>query len=160
MGILLISYDLEEWWNYALSGHKLMCPFHYLDLFVCFHQSVRRTRNFPWQHDLFEESLRAAGIPGIEIGTKLYVSNLDSGVTNEDIRVWFKPYVFILSAFFRGFFLKFTWSLMCNSGTLCWDWGPEKICSSLWQKWSPKCKYLCLVLVTSIIFLMPILFSS
>lgn len=54
---------------------------------MCFHQSVRRTRNFPWQHDLFEESLRAAGIPGIEIGTKLYVSNLDSGVTNEDIRV-------------------------------------------------------------------------
>ncbi|KAK7842652.1 tho complex subunit 4c, partial [Quercus suber] len=51
--------------------------------------SVRRTRNFPWQHDLFEESLRAAGIPGIEIGTKLYVSNLDSGVTNEDIRELF-----------------------------------------------------------------------
>ncbi|KAK4602395.1 hypothetical protein RGQ29_011445 [Quercus rubra] len=52
-------------------------------------KSVRRTRNFPWQHDLFEESLRAAGIPGIEIGTKLYVSNLDSGVTNEDIRELF-----------------------------------------------------------------------
>ncbi|GMY24859.1 THO complex subunit 4D-like isoform X1 [Fagus crenata] len=52
-------------------------------------KSVRRTRNFPWHHDLFEESLRAAGIPGIEIGTKLYVSNLDSGVTNEDIRELF-----------------------------------------------------------------------
>ena len=77
-----------------------MCPFDYLDSFsVCFHQSVRRTRNFPWHQDLFEESLRAAGIPGIEIGTKLYVSNLDSGVTNEDIRVRLEPYVFILSAF-------------------------------------------------------------
>ena len=50
-------------------------------------QSIRRTRPFPWQHDLFEDSLRAAGIQGVEVGTKLYVSNLDHGVTNEDIRV-------------------------------------------------------------------------
>ena len=42
----------------------------------------------PWQHDLFEDSLRAAGIQGVEVGTKLYVSNLDHGVTNEDIRVY------------------------------------------------------------------------
>jgi len=93
--------------NCILSGHKLMCPFSHLDSFsVCFHQSIRRTRSFPWQNDLFEESLRAAGISGIEIGTRLYVSNLDYGVTNEDIRVQLKPYVFILSAFCRGFFLK------------------------------------------------------
>ncbi|XP_061342887.1 THO complex subunit 4D isoform X2 [Gastrolobium bilobum] len=51
--------------------------------------SIRRTRPFPWQHDLFEDSLRAAGIQGIEVGTKLYVSNLDHGVTNEDIRELF-----------------------------------------------------------------------
>ncbi|GKV00189.1 hypothetical protein SLEP1_g12922 [Rubroshorea leprosula] len=43
----------------------------------------------PWQHDLFEDSLRAAGISGIEVGTKLYVSNLDQGVSNEDIRELF-----------------------------------------------------------------------
>ncbi|WRX28608.1 RNA recognition motif domain - like 10 [Theobroma cacao] len=48
--------------------------------------SSHRTRSTPWQHDLFEDSLRAAGISGVEVGTKLYVSNLDLGVTNEDIR--------------------------------------------------------------------------
>ncbi|XP_027334842.1 THO complex subunit 4D [Abrus precatorius] len=52
-------------------------------------KSIRRARPFPWQHDLFEDSLRAAGIQGIEVGTKLYVSNLDYGVTNEDIRELF-----------------------------------------------------------------------
>ncbi|KAL5573999.1 hypothetical protein UlMin_023596 [Ulmus minor] len=52
-------------------------------------KSSRRTKSFPWQHDLFEDSLRAAGITGIEIGTKLYVSNLDFGVTNDDIRELF-----------------------------------------------------------------------
>ncbi|XP_048140472.1 THO complex subunit 4D-like isoform X4 [Rhodamnia argentea] len=52
-------------------------------------KSTRRTRNFPWQTALFEDSIRAAGIQGVEIGTKLYVSNLDYGVTNEDIRELF-----------------------------------------------------------------------
>ncbi|KAF7831105.1 THO complex subunit 4D [Senna tora] len=52
-------------------------------------KSIRRTRRFPWQHDLFEDSLKAAGIQGVEVGTKLYVSNLDHGVTNEDIRELF-----------------------------------------------------------------------
>ncbi|KAE9615068.1 hypothetical protein Lal_00048526 [Lupinus albus] len=56
---------------------------------VRFFQSIRRTRSFPWQRDLFEDSLRAAGIQGVEVGTKLYVSNLDHGVTNEDIRELF-----------------------------------------------------------------------
>ncbi|KDP25779.1 hypothetical protein JCGZ_22501 [Jatropha curcas] len=49
----------------------------------------RRIRNLPWQHDLLEDSIRAAGITGVEIGTKLYVSNLDYGVSNEDIRELF-----------------------------------------------------------------------
>ncbi|XP_059642632.1 THO complex subunit 4D-like isoform X2 [Cornus florida] len=52
-------------------------------------KSFRRTKGFPWQHDLFEDSLRAAGLTGVENGTKLYVSNLDFGVTNEDIRELF-----------------------------------------------------------------------
>ncbi|OMO84832.1 hypothetical protein CCACVL1_10631 [Corchorus capsularis] len=51
--------------------------------------SSQRTRSLPWQHDLFEDSLRAAGISGVEVGTKLYVSNLDHGVTQEDIRELF-----------------------------------------------------------------------
>lgn len=63
-----------------LFGNKLTCS-------VCFHQPPRRVRGLPWQHDLLEDSIRAAGITGIEVGTKLYVSNLDYGVTNEDIRV-------------------------------------------------------------------------
>ncbi|KAK4789340.1 hypothetical protein SAY86_020659 [Trapa natans] len=48
-----------------------------------------RKRSFPWKTDLFEDSIRAAGVQGIEIGTKLYVSNLDCGVTNDDIRELF-----------------------------------------------------------------------
>ncbi|KAB2096336.1 hypothetical protein E1A91_A01G105000v1 [Gossypium mustelinum] len=52
-------------------------------------KSSHKTRSLPWQHDLFEDSLRAAGISGVEVGTKLYVSNLDHGVTNEDIRELF-----------------------------------------------------------------------
>ncbi|XP_073225161.1 probable pre-mRNA-splicing factor ATP-dependent RNA helicase DEAH2 [Cicer arietinum] len=40
-------------------------------------------------NDLFEDSLRAVGIQGVEAVTKLYVSNLDRGVTNEDIRELF-----------------------------------------------------------------------
>ncbi|KAA8547708.1 hypothetical protein F0562_004137 [Nyssa sinensis] len=52
-------------------------------------KSFRRTKNFPWQHDLFEDSLRAAGLTRVENGTKLYVSNLDVRVTNEDIRELF-----------------------------------------------------------------------
>jgi len=64
------------------SASKLMC-------YICFHQPPRSVRNLPWQHDLLEDSIRAAGITGVEVGTKLYVSNLDSGVTNEDIRELF-----------------------------------------------------------------------
>ncbi|KAF5750002.1 hypothetical protein HS088_TW03G00331 [Tripterygium wilfordii] len=62
--------------------NKLIC-------YARFNQPARRTRRFPWQHDLFEDSLRAAGIAGVEVGTKLNVSNLDSGVSNEDIRELF-----------------------------------------------------------------------
>ena len=71
-------------------------------------KSTRRTKRFPWQPDLFEDSLRAAGISGIEIGTKLYVSNLDYGVTNEDIRVQLEPYTFILSAFYIELLVTFS----------------------------------------------------
>ncbi|WCJ41609.1 THO complex subunit 4 [Euphorbia peplus] len=49
----------------------------------------RGIRNLPWQHDLLEDSIRAAGITGVEIGTKIYVSNLDYGVSNDDIRELF-----------------------------------------------------------------------
>ncbi|XP_057501089.1 THO complex subunit 4D-like [Actinidia eriantha] len=52
-------------------------------------KSFRRPKSFPWRRDLFEDSLRAAGLPGVENGTKLYISNLDTGVTNEDIRELF-----------------------------------------------------------------------
>lgn len=53
-------------------------------------KSIRRPKNLPWQNGLFEDSLRAAGLSSLlESGTKLYVSNLDTGVTNEDIRELF-----------------------------------------------------------------------
>ncbi|KAL8248878.1 hypothetical protein R6Q59_005746 [Mikania micrantha] len=52
-------------------------------------KSFRRPKNFPWQRDLLEESLKSAGLTGLDNGAKLYVSNLDIGVTNEDIRELF-----------------------------------------------------------------------
>ncbi|KAH9611682.1 hypothetical protein KSS87_017400 [Heliosperma pusillum] len=54
-----------------------------------YRQTPRRIKNFPWQRNLLEESLAAAGLPGMESGTKLYISNLDSGVSNNDIRELF-----------------------------------------------------------------------
>ncbi|KAG7585980.1 RNA recognition motif domain [Arabidopsis thaliana x Arabidopsis arenosa] len=49
---------------------------------------ARRKRSLPWQNqnDLLEESLRAVGVSGVEVGTTVYITNLDQGVTNEDIR--------------------------------------------------------------------------
>ncbi|KAK6150321.1 hypothetical protein DH2020_015253 [Rehmannia glutinosa] len=52
-------------------------------------KSIRRTKNLPWQNGLFEDSLKAAGLSGLDAGTKLYISNLDVGVSNEDIRELF-----------------------------------------------------------------------
>ncbi|GKV47069.1 hypothetical protein SLEP1_g54006 [Rubroshorea leprosula] len=78
------------------SGGRMAGPVHRGPLAVnarpsqyAIAKSTRRPRRLPWQHDLFEDGLRAAGISGIEVGTKLYVSNLDQGVTNEDIRELF-----------------------------------------------------------------------
>ncbi|KAI7737640.1 hypothetical protein M8C21_023683 [Ambrosia artemisiifolia] len=65
-----------------------ICPY-LVPSFVCWYQSFCRPKNLPWQRDLLEESLKAAGVNGLDNGAKLYVSNLDSGVTNEDIRELF-----------------------------------------------------------------------
>lgn len=39
------------------------------------------------RNDLFDDSMVASGLSGIEMGTKLYISNLDYGVSNEDMKV-------------------------------------------------------------------------
>ncbi|XP_073278480.1 THO complex subunit 4C-like isoform X2 [Primulina huaijiensis] len=49
-------------------------------------KTFRRTKNLLWRNGLLEDSLKAAGLSGLVNGTKLYVSNLDIGVTIEDIR--------------------------------------------------------------------------
>lgn len=54
---------------------------------MCFYQSFGRAKDLVWQHDLFNDSMRAVGLTGIETGTKLYISNLEFGVSNEDIKV-------------------------------------------------------------------------
>jgi len=50
---------------------------------------VRRMRTLPWQSDLFEDGLRAAGVSGVDVETRVHITNLDNGVTNEDIRELF-----------------------------------------------------------------------
>ena len=46
-----------------------------------------------WQHDMFSDPIAARPGPGaarvsaIETGTKLYISNLEYGVSNDDIKV-------------------------------------------------------------------------
>ncbi|KAG5400236.1 hypothetical protein IGI04_014843 [Brassica rapa subsp. trilocularis] len=50
---------------------------------------VRRTRSVPWQNGLFEDGLRAAGVSGVDVETRLHITNLDNGVTNDDIRELF-----------------------------------------------------------------------
>ncbi|KAJ0464377.1 putative chromatin target of PRMT1 protein [Helianthus annuus] len=52
-------------------------------------KSFRKPKSSPWQRNLLEESLTAAGVPGFDNVAKLNVSNLDIGVTNEDIRELF-----------------------------------------------------------------------
>ncbi|PKA48547.1 29 kDa ribonucleoprotein B, chloroplastic [Apostasia shenzhenica] len=56
--------------------------------------SVGKATNAAWQHDLYDDqtpvySSSAARASSIETGTKLYVSNLDYGVSNEDIKELF-----------------------------------------------------------------------
>lgn len=58
-------------------------------------KSIRRAPDTTWQHDLFEDGAGAGVAPGggrsmgIETGTKLYISNLDYGVSNDDIKELF-----------------------------------------------------------------------
>ncbi|RCV21139.1 hypothetical protein SEVIR_4G113400v4 [Setaria viridis] len=52
-------------------------------------KSFNKAKDFVWRHDLFEDSMVAAGLSGIESGTKLYISNLHYGVTREDIKELF-----------------------------------------------------------------------
>ena len=47
-------------------------------------QSFSRTKDMTWRPDLFSDRMAASGI---ETGTKLYISNLDYRVSNEDIKV-------------------------------------------------------------------------
>ncbi|GER34856.1 RNA-binding (RRM/RBD/RNP motifs) family protein [Striga asiatica] len=75
--ILFELYHLTTSWNFD-------------DLLLYLERaSIRRPRPLPWQNGLFEDSLKAAGLSGMDAGTKLYISNLDFGVSNEDIRELF-----------------------------------------------------------------------
>lgn len=65
---------------------KVTYPFN--TAYFCLQQTNRRATDAVWRHDLFEDGGRGAvSSVGIETGTKLYVSNLDYGVSNGDIKV-------------------------------------------------------------------------
>ncbi|XP_042391321.1 THO complex subunit 4D-like [Zingiber officinale] len=52
-------------------------------------KSFSRTKDMTWRRDLFDDSIEAAGTSGVQTGTKLYISNLDYGISNADIRELF-----------------------------------------------------------------------
>ena len=126
-----LSYFLVVWW---------FLTFH-LDIFWTFLlQSFHRTKNLPWQNGLLEDSLRAAGISsGLESGTKVYVSNLDVGVTNSDIRVYLEHVLYIYTVF-QWISFKICYKRTFHTGTLRRDGWTDTICYPLWQKWTSKCK--------------------
>ena len=52
--------------------------------------------NAAWQHDMYPAVAATGGgsggrVSAIETGTKLYISNLDFGVSNDDIKVYASP---------------------------------------------------------------------
>ena len=54
-----------------------------------------------WQHDLFDVGAAAAVVPGVagglDAGAKLYISNLDFGVSQDDVKVRSLRSSFLLS---------------------------------------------------------------
>ncbi|KAI0516304.1 hypothetical protein KFK09_008976 [Dendrobium nobile] len=52
-------------------------------------KSFSRKKDILWTNALFEHGMAATGITGAESGTKLYISNLDYGVSNGDIKELF-----------------------------------------------------------------------
>ena len=132
--MLFASSSTMDWWVlwfYAntfssQSGHAWME-----------YQSFNKAKDFVWRHDLFEDSMVAAGLSGIESGTKLYISNLHYGVTREDIQVagtsssyydiWqsrscsaFLKLMFVYQQYcFRSFFQKWViWSTVLFTTTI------------------------------------------
>ena len=53
--------------------------------FLCNGQSFISRRPVRLRHDLFEDAVGSA--LGIDAGAKLFISNLDYGVSNQDIKV-------------------------------------------------------------------------
>ncbi|XP_038694924.1 THO complex subunit 4A-like isoform X2 [Tripterygium wilfordii] len=56
--------------------------------------TTAKAPEMPWQHDMYTVpgmgyGVQAGGASSIETGTKLYISNLDYGVSNEDIKELF-----------------------------------------------------------------------
>ena len=52
-----------------------------------------------WQHDLFDAGAAASVLPGatggFETGTKLYISNLEFGVSQDDVKVSYSRSLFL-----------------------------------------------------------------
>lgn len=65
---------------------------------MVFSRGVTRSIQAPesaWKHDMYPAGAAGGGSGGrvsaIETGTKLFISNLDFGVSNDDIKVYASP---------------------------------------------------------------------
>lgn len=69
----------------------LYCAYCDLSFWFLYEQPIPAPDS-AWQHDMFADQAVGYAAPAarpsaIETGTKLYISNLDYGVSNEDIKV-------------------------------------------------------------------------
>lgn len=78
-----------------------------------------------WKHDMFsgDQAMANARASAIETGTKLYISNLDYGVSNEDIKVnLFHQCIKFVTLYICGFSDELVILTQCESYKFVYLW--------------------------------------